>query len=252
MTPPPRASSRPPAQAATAAECRSRTTNAAMPRLRPATASPSTREAIRARASALRRSEAIHSPFAPSARVIPAMNTTPSARAGSQPPSWLAVTAKSAAWDSVSKDSAKSAPTSAIAPGCEVRVSRSKSRPRTPTGCTTRSAGVAKTARRFSNPRATSTVTEIHAPRSSSQAGTIQRSVARPTAIATRMTIAPWPSEKSAPHQRASRRSPWLLKRVSPSIATKWSGSRPCFSPRTNTSAASASASCGRPSTPPP
>src|SRR5258706_2229784 len=55
-----------------------------------------------------------------------------------------------------------------------------------------------------------------------------------------RVTARPWPSEKSTPHQRPSR------ERASPSMATRWSGSKPWRTPSRKTSAPRASDSLTR------
>jgi len=68
-----------------------------------------------------------------------------------------------------------------------------------PTGVTTSCGAAPSTARRLTMPTSVRKPIEIHAPDSSSQPGASQRSLASPNRDAIATTIAPWPSENSAP-----------------------------------------------------
>ncbi len=132
------------------------------------------------------------------------------------------------AWLMVSKDSAKAAPIAAMITGWLARARRSAHQPpRTAASGTARPAGVRANSIRLAMPSATSTPIEIQAPTCSSQRGACQSAAASATATPTSVTTTPWPSEKNSPDQRARRGRRRTLERTRPSIATRWSGSKP-------------------------
>src|SRR5882672_4428056 len=127
--------------------------------------------------------------------------------------------------------------------GCPVPAIRPSQRP---FKRTTRSAGARKTAVIFMIPSARRNAMEIHVPRRSSHCGAAPSCKVAATNPATSVTMAPCPSEKKHPDQRASRGRVCALWRASPSRVARWSGSIPCRRPSRNTISARPAMSCGR------
>src|SRR5258708_697031 len=241
MTPTPRVVPHCSACASSAGAARRAAASAAMPREVNAIARLIAREARAARASAERTRWLTHRPFTVSVTIMPPVNTTPRKAAKSQPATFAPVTEKSTAWLSVSNEIAKEAPTAATSTGWPARVRRSNARLRIPTGRTASPRGARSTARRLASPKSVRKPIEIQVPASSSHSGACHPAASVATATATSVTTTPWPAENSSPDQRARRGLGAALKRARPSIAARWSGSRPCLSPRAKTTARSAS-----------
>lgn len=161
-----------------------------------------TREAMAAVRSARRMRRLIHKPLAPSTASMPRTKRPHTNNASGSPPKRLAASAKSAAWEIVSKEMAKSAPTAATAHGLRTVTMRPRSRERIPVGETTAPAGARTTARTLSHARPKRNAMEIEMPVYSSQPGACHPDDTAPAPSATRQTTAPCPSEKSAPHRR--------------------------------------------------
>jgi len=91
----------------------------------------------------------------------------------------------------------------------------------------------------LATPRSVRNAIEIQVPVLSIHSGAFHSVATVATTMATVVTTTPWPSEKSSPDQRATSGRRPALKRVRPSIAARWSASRPCFRPSRKTTATS-------------
>ena len=134
--------------------------------------------------------------------------------------------------DSVSKEIANAAPTAAMSTGCSARVRRSKRRLRTPAARTTSPRGVRSDGGEVRDAQQREERDRDPGARRSRATRGARHSVATvATTTATSVTTTPWPAEKSSPDQRERRGWRSALKRVSPSMAARWSGSSPCLRP---------------------
>ncbi|OIQ64129.1 hypothetical protein GALL_543240 [mine drainage metagenome] len=194
---------------------------AATSKLTLATAPPMIRDASSANWSARAIKREIPQPFKPSVTSIPSTNSRPSMTECHRPPYWVAVTANRAAWLTVSKDRANSAPTAATPQALRTCMIRPNILLFKPTSDTWLSGAATSTACKLAIPNNNRKTTDVQAPNAFSQSGGVQRWLSMPTASAMLSTTTPCPSEKRVP-QYLENHCRWReLMRVSPSMVAR-------------------------------